>query len=265
MPQKLKPANPLIAKLNHQSKQIELLRHKVFVLQEALIRNSGLSVCDLNHPLSSIIPIERRFFSNVNKTVIVFGGMLTRLGMPPAEFLKTFIDKKINVLFIKDFKQCWYQQGLLGISDNIEMTIDAIKTHLPSNQKNIYTVGTSSGGFAAILFGALMNVDKAIAFGPQTKITEEVYEKFKSIDSRKDEIDLTNKFFDLGQLLEETKYAGQIYLHYAADNEKDKEAAAHIAHLKCVHTYAHPTDNHNIARWLKKKDILNSVLEEFLD
>ncbi len=132
----------LIRRLNTQEKQIELLREKVFVLQEALIRNNNLPACDLTHSLASITPIVTKVFPNARSTVIAFGGMLTKLGMPPAEFLKAFTNKNINTIFVKDFQQCWYQQGLLGLSTDIKTTVDVIKKQIPDQQENIYTLGT---------------------------------------------------------------------------------------------------------------------------
>jgi hypothetical protein len=251
----------LIRKLNLQEKQIEHLRAKVFTLQEALIR-SNVPTCGLNHSLAPISPIISRVFPDARTTVIAFGGMITRLGMPPAEFLKTFIAKNINTFFLKDFHQCWYQQGLLGLSNNATDTVELIKKQIPSHQEKIYTVGTSAGGFAAIFFGILLGVDKIIAFGPQTIVTKPLFQKFKGLDSRITDINFGDELLDLKKLLETTQYNGSIHIHYAINNRIDKIAAERLKDFKNVHLHPWETDSHNVAGWLKKEKKLDSILSE---
>lgn len=253
----------LLNKLNRQSKQIELLRKKVFTLQEAIIRSNNLPACDLENSLASITPIVSRIIPDARCTVIAFGGMLTQLGMPPAEFLKTFTQKNINTVFVKDFQQCWYQKGLLGLSTDIQQTVQVIKERIPDQQENIYTVGTSAGGFAAILFGVLLNADKIIAFGPQTILTEQVFQNFKSPDSRFQDINLESPFSDLKQLLQVSEYSSSIHIHFAKNHHSDKVAAERLANLKNVNLYPWETDTHNIAGWLKSQQKLDSVLDVF--
>jgi hypothetical protein len=254
----------LIHKLNLQSKQIEQLRAKVFTLQEALIRSNTLSTCDLEHSLASVTPVVSRVFPETKSTIIAFGGMQTRLGMPPAEFLKTFTAKKINSLFVKDFQQCWYQQGLLGLSNNTMETVNVLRKYIPNNQEHIYAIGTSAGGFAAILFGVLLGVEKILAFGPQTVITKQTFQTFKSLDSRLDEINLADDFLDLKRLLEVTEYHGSIHIHFANQCETDKVAAERLTNFKNVHLHSWETPSHNIAGWLKKQQKLDSILNELL-
>lgn len=70
-------------------------------------------------------------------------------------------------LFIIDRKSCWYHKGIQGKSQCIETTLEYLK-----NIINLYTevtfIGVSMGGYAAILFGSLLNVKRVIAFIPQT-------------------------------------------------------------------------------------------------
>ncbi|KAF0092731.1 MAG: hypothetical protein FD128_2849, partial [Hyphomonadaceae bacterium] len=177
--------------------------------------------------------------------------------MPPAEFLRTFTNKKVNTIFVKDFKQCWYQQGLLGLSDSIQETVEIIKKQLPENQKNIYTIGTSAGGYAAILFGALLGADKIVAFAPQTILTKPIFRKFKSLESKQGDIDFDGEFANLKKLLETLDFKGSIHIHYGQKNLIDKAEAEHLAHLQFVHLHPWETNSHVIAGWLKKQDKLN--------
>lgn len=252
----------IIKKLNRQDKQIKMLKAKTITLQEALIRSINSPRCDLEHSLASVTPVVSRFFPDTDSTVIAFGGLSSGIGMPPAEFLKTFTSKQVNTVFVKDFKQCWYQRGLLGLSDDIYATVDVIKKQLPENQKSIYTIGTSAGGYAAILFGILLGVDKILAFGPQTILTRPIFRQFKSIESNQQDVDFNGEFCNLKQLLEATDYKGSIHIHYPKNNSIDKAEAEHLMHFECVHLHPWDTDIHNIAGWLKQQKMLNNILDE---
>jgi len=256
-----RPRDP-IKLIKRQSEQIDLLRMKVFLLQELMIRTSQDKSCVLDSPLSQIFPVEKLYSTNSSETVISFGGLMTRLGMPPKEFMKSFIDKNINILFLKDFQQCWYQRGLLGISNDVEETVEYIRGELPLNQKYVCTVGTSAGGYAAILFGVLLGVDKVIAFGPQTIVNKNIFNRFKSADSREQDLSSLwgTRFLDLIQVLESTEYNGEIHVHFAEDHPKDRKAAERISSFPTVRLHSHPSGSHNIAGWLKRNGKLDEVL-----
>ena len=73
-------------------------------------------------------------------------------------------------MFLKDINQIWYQKGLNGNTDFDDL-IDTIKRFIKKYKfSKIITIGSSAGGFAAILAGQLLNVDNVIAIDPQTLI-----------------------------------------------------------------------------------------------
>lgn len=66
-----------------------------------------------------------------------------------------------NYICVKDNFQSWYS---INFEFYLSFIIDVILKNKP---KKIFTVGSSAGGFAAILFGHYLNADKAIAYSPQ--------------------------------------------------------------------------------------------------
>jgi len=246
--------------IRRQRLQIEHLRKKVFLLQELMITNSSQKACALNSPFAPIFPVEQSISSSYVTTIISFGGMLSSLGMAPKEFMNSLYGKGVNLLFIKDFQQCWYQQGLLGISNNIDETVEFIRQILPQNQHHIRTVGTSAGGFAALLFGALLGADKILAFGPQTIVNKKTFNKFKSVDSREKDMGDDGRYLDLVKLLGSINYAGEAHLHFAGENKIDSAAAERLRDFSSVHLHPYKTNNHNIAGWLKRDGKLDEVL-----
>lgn len=108
--------------------------------------------------------------NNSNHLIVSFGSQIKSFGkMPPFEFLR-FLNKHYPTYdkhFYIDMHQNWYQNGIQGITSSIEETVIYLKNEI-SKYHTVTFIGTSSGGYAAILFGSLLFVDKVIAFYPQT-------------------------------------------------------------------------------------------------
>ena len=60
-----------------------------------------------------------------------------------------------------------YHNGIVGISNNIDETLPHLQAQI-APYSNVIFLGVSSGGYAAILFGSLLNVKSVLAFIPQT-------------------------------------------------------------------------------------------------
>lgn len=118
--------------------------------------------------------------SNDSDTLIIsFGGRAKEFGgILPFEFLN-FLNKnfeKYNKHFYIDIHQVWYHKGIVGLSTNIEETVIYFKSQI-KKYKNVIFLGISAGGYAAILFGSLLNVQKVIAIVPQTYLHGEEFDE----------------------------------------------------------------------------------------
>lgn len=122
--------------------------------------------------------LRRNFEKNYNTLVIVFAGWADPEypNGQPFPFVKTFKEKPVKFVSIKDLDQCFYMNNLYDEDANVVST--GIQDHVrflrgiidESQCENIVTIGVSTGGFAAILFGVLLGVNHAVAFDPQTFI-----------------------------------------------------------------------------------------------
>lgn len=245
-----------------QQKQIELLRSKVFALQQVLIRANPLDLTEFGGPLSELSPIEiKRVANPTDGWLVVFGGMNTSLSMPSTEFFNTIdrLDLPMNVVYVKDFWQCWYQKGLLGLTKDVPDTARYLRD-LAGEGARIATLGTSSGAFAAILFGVLLGADRAIAFGPQTRVDESIYARFKATDSRLSDLALDSPFMDLRSVLQTHAFSGTIEVHYGGRNRVDKAEAMHLSGIPSVELHEHDTTLHPVARMLRDEGRLDAVL-----
>ncbi len=107
-----------------------------------------------------------------DKLVVSFGGMFHAMGgIPPFEF-QNIINLNfnyLNALFFIDKKQSYYQEGVGELSDNIEGFITYLKNKIePYN--HVTFIGVSSGGYAASLFGSILEVNQVLTFLQQSII-----------------------------------------------------------------------------------------------
>ena len=131
--------------------------------------------------LKSMIEIN-----GINKDVLIitFAGLaLSAFGIQPFEFMKCLTKwfPTISKKFYIDLNKCWYHKGIKGISTNIDDTKKYLEEIIKDYKKVIF-IGSSAGGYAAILFGSLLNISSVIAFMPQTILTrKDTNEKYRNI------------------------------------------------------------------------------------
>jgi len=118
--------------------------------------------------------------------IVCFAGYGKKMGgIPPFEFLN-FLRKyfpNTDKQFYIDIHYSCYSKGIAGITNNIEETTQHLSKEI-EGYKNVVFVGSSGGGYAAILFGSLLNVNTVIAFIPTTIVRKtDVDPKYKNIRS----------------------------------------------------------------------------------
>jgi hypothetical protein len=115
---------------------------------------------------------SHRIIRGENKDIILvsFAGQGMGIGtLPQFEFVN-FLNKhfpQYEKHFYLDIYKKWYHRGIDGISKNIPETKEYLQRQIQGYKKVVF-IGSSSGGYAAILFGSLLNVDSVLAFIPQT-------------------------------------------------------------------------------------------------
>ena len=120
--------------------------------------------------------------NNKSDTLLVsFAGHDMIYGQTPRfSFIQLFEThfKHIDRQFYIDIHVNSYHKGIGGISKTIDETITYLQKQIEPYKRVIF-IGTSAGGYAAILFGSLLHVSSVIAFIPQTirrnKILDEKY------------------------------------------------------------------------------------------
>jgi hypothetical protein len=206
--------------------------------------------------------------SNNDVLVIAFGGIMAKMGfdIPPFEFVNTLSKKGVDVLFLRDLKQAWYQIGINGIGTSIT-EISKFLNQKIQNYDFVILMGNSMGGYASLLFSKLINADISITFAPQTFIDPLNRKKFH--DDRWDKqmkkfhkLNEFSNFYDLKEFLKNQKtIKTESYVFYGSEEKLDSIHAIRMNNLNSFHIFEVKNSPHNCAQKLKDEGIIDSILD----
>jgi hypothetical protein len=101
--------------------------------------------------------------------LMAFGGMKSAAGIASFEFVALTRSMPVKKIYVRDPRQSWYHRGMPSQGNTLESVGEVLREIVQQNRvKRLVTVGASAGGYAALVFGALLEADEVLAFGPQT-------------------------------------------------------------------------------------------------
>jgi len=92
-------------------------------------------------------------------------GAIDRVNTNYFEFYKTRIQKASKHIYLRDVNCLWYSKGISNEINSPEALLNFLKKE--TEGKKVITIGSSAGGYAAILFGVLLGAKRIFAFSPQ--------------------------------------------------------------------------------------------------
>jgi esterase/lipase len=205
-------------------------------------------------------------YSNNNFLLVAFGGIRQGLGIPVFEFFNSLRDIPCDKIFFRDFNQSWYQNGVDERLNSVEKIVYHLKTVIEDKKyKKVCFIGNSMGGYGAILFGTLLNVDKIYAFAPQSFIDKK--NRLINLDFRwKKQIsqivrNKNNVFLDLNKHLKELQnLKSDIIIYYSKKHRLDSIHANHISKIKNVHLVEYSKGGHDVVKSLRDEGVLNEII-----
>jgi len=202
--------------------------------------------------------------NNKDILLVCFGGFYLAIGdkivARPFEFLNFFRNKFENIdkHFYNDTKQNCYHSGIEGISNNIDETVDYLKTYTTKYKKVIF-MGNCAGSHAAILYGSLLNVTHVIAFNPLT---------FFHAEFADDRFPKNIKYVDLSTIINNTTK----YYIFGAENVEDIKDYKHISQSENIIKYPNVFLTRRKSVNLKKmkmigelQPLLNTLINNIID
>ncbi|MFT4803167.1 MAG: hypothetical protein ACJA2S_004807 [Cyclobacteriaceae bacterium] len=208
---------------------------------------------------------------NRDTLLVSFGGINQGLGMPVFEFARSIASVECDKLYLRDFAQQWYQKGIDSEIDNIASLINLLKATINERKyKKVCFLGNSMGGYAAILFGTILNVDTIVSFSPQTYIDK--WNRFLYWDRRwKQQISEVHKnsmkiseYFDLRSCLSKHTYRTQIDIYYSPKHRLDKTYANRLKNLPNVNLKPIDKGGHAIIKTIRDEGRLLALINNAL-
>lgn len=96
--------------------------------------------------------------------LVIFSGVNAKTFMG----YRLLSDVYVNKLFLRDPNRSWYNKSIPGLTENPQQFIELLEkiTSAYSPDKILF-IGSSMGGYAALLFGCLLKIQRIIVFSPQ--------------------------------------------------------------------------------------------------
>lgn len=127
-------------------------------------------------------------------------------------------NKDYNFLLLKDLYNCWYQIHTQKYIELIE------KIYLDGRYEKLVCIGTSAGGFGALMFGQLLKSHLVFAYGPQTL----AWTTYSTLFNKACEMCVVPDnphLFDIGQLQYDSNgFVPQVKISLCENNAIDKFA-----------------------------------------
>lgn len=101
-----------------------------------------------------------------NTCIICFSGYNTPKGK--FNYIKTFSGNTYHQIYLNTTSEDYYHKGIQGLGETLEETLESLKKiieNLPGEDVKVITLGCSMGGYGALLYGALLKVNKILALG----------------------------------------------------------------------------------------------------
>jgi len=221
---------------------------------------------------SSVI---KDFSTNSKVLLITFGGIYGGSGIPVFEFFNMASQFSVNKMFIRDLNQAWYQKGIKNPDiKNIDGMVTFLKHKIQeSNAQKVVMVGNSAGGFAALLFGNLLNVDVVHSFAPQTFIDRKNRTLhsdtrwFKQISELYNDDSLTEDYFDLYKVFDKNKTntKTQYHIYYDGNHKLDRIHSERLGKFHNIKLFKYIDGGHNVIKHMKENGDLLELLKQSLE
>jgi pimeloyl-ACP methyl ester carboxylesterase len=203
--------------------------------------------------------------SNSGTLLLAFGGLNRMIGIPPFEFLSLTGGLPVKRMFVRDRREAWYHRGLPQHGGSLEEVTDSLRELISTHGvERLVVAGNSAGGYAALLFGALLGAETVLSFAPQTTIDANVLASMG--DHRWDDylraFRPDPQWTDLAVALPKVTNASTQFRIYFDDSlSVDRQHAERLRGLEGVRLYRFGRGSHYLVRELRDSGALARIIE----
>lgn len=176
------------------------------------------------------------------------------VGVPLGKFngTRALSSAPFNIIYL-NCPKTWYLNGIPGLGETIEETAQRLKEiihelPLDHSQSRLFSYGGSMGGYGAVMYGCLLNAEKAIATGAEFRLMISGGATIKALRNR-----ISPK------LIQDTDLAGvvkqaetQLYLYYGENNYSDLICGLEVADSQNVSLTTLRNFNHSLPPYISR-------------
>ena len=181
------------------------------------------------------------------------------------EWYKMRINDACKHIFVRDVFKQWYLKGINSELDSIEKLAAFLKKETAGYE--VVTVGSSAGGYAAILFGHIIEAETILAFNPQFELKSKLTTSNELVNPLLFRLKDTKvqRYFDLTTLFDTP--CTNIFYFFSEESPKDIRQYRHIEGnlAKKLHIIRFKTSHHGIP-FLKTalKSVINMSVKDLM-
>lgn len=176
----------------------------------------------------------------------------------PLHFNMSFSTRKLDVnrLYLRDNFGMWYHSGLQGVTRDLAETAEFLREHITGcGYSRVVMVGVSSGGYAALVLGAMIGADKIHAFGPPTLLQDGMREGRgnkieRSMKALMQRSDIDPELFDVKQALARypIKPEAEVKLYFDPEFDIDAERCLYLKDVPGISLVECPGSGHQVIK-----------------
>jgi len=173
---------------------------------------------------------------------------------------------KFSKLWVRDLASAYWHGNYPVLGDGPFVLAEFLKDKIQeSKTKKVMMMGLSMGGYGAIMFGCLCNVDLVLSFSGQTYLPADRRKKY-NLDEKWEGLDINRKYTDLKNIFHEfNEHNKTLYqLFFGIDNITDSNFAFHLDGQRGVVLNPVKTHKHNTVRRAFKSGVAPEMIKEFL-
>ncbi len=191
--------------------------------------------------------------------------------------LETQCGRRFNRILLRDRRNLWYLRGIPGLGGSLAETVVALRRLIQAvAPSEVWCVGESMGGYAALLYGILLGASRIVSFGPLSTfsaIFASEYEdlRWRDVMLRLDpaEVPVTT---DLPELARRMGHASRVHLIAGTSAGSGAPEAVNLdvmhaerfSGLSGVRFHYYPEAGHAVTKWLADAGRFDEILAHCL-
>jgi acyl carrier protein len=199
------------------------------------------------------------------------GGWHQLLGESAFDFMDLTGSLNYSRILLRDPAQSWYLCGLGDHCSDFDGMVRVVRGHLDKLAPDkVMAIGTSSGGYAALLAGHLLRADYVHAFSPQTYVDPVSIKRYRDetlgqkngavLQSLYARFGQDAEYLDLARALGGWNGRTRYLLHVCARCETDLRRARHLERVPALTILRYPCAVHNVLVGMAHQRFLHDVL-----